>query len=279
MSKNEEFYIGYLPKAPKNISKWLRLIIPTLIITLVGIAYVVARFQPKSVASTFEFGVYKEFEGRIVQEPFPMMYVELGKGKKKTAKLFLLGVFGKMGAGDLIGRLARSLDQPLENYRFKVKGSLIYYAGKTMLELDHDLESILSAEIENEPYRITPEQFGHHTFNGEILDTKCFLGVMKPGRGKPHRSCAVRCIAGVPVAVSVQMENDETYALLVDEKGNALNSSILSAVGRQIQYSGKLEKWEDWYVVKLEDYNMITRQLNKEFSVPTTEKYLATLCR
>ena len=24
----------------------------------------------------------------------------------------------------------------------------------------------------------------------------CFLGVMKPGRSKPHRACAVRCISG-----------------------------------------------------------------------------------
>ena len=31
---------------------------------------------------------------------------------------------------------------------------------------------------------------------GEIVDSKCHLGVMKPGEGPAHRDCAVRCLLG-----------------------------------------------------------------------------------
>ena len=31
-----------------------------------------------------------------------------------------------------------------------------------------------------------PEDLGEHTYVGEIVDSKCFLGVMKPGRLKPR---------------------------------------------------------------------------------------------
>jgi hypothetical protein len=40
---------------------------------------------------------------------------------------------------------------------------------------------------------------------GEIVDTKCYLGVMTPGEDKVHRGCAVRCISrGVPPAFLVR---------------------------------------------------------------------------
>ena len=34
------------------------------------------------------------------------------------------------------------------------------------------------------------------TLKGEIIDPKCYLGAMKPGGGKTHKACAMRCIAG-----------------------------------------------------------------------------------
>ena len=31
---------------------------------------------------------------------------------------------------------------------------------------------------------------------GEIVDSKCYLGVMNPGEGTVHRDCAARCLSG-----------------------------------------------------------------------------------
>ena len=49
------------------------------------------------------------------------------------------------------------------------------------------------------------ESLGKQTFVGEIVDSKCFLGVMNPGRLTPHRACAIRCISGgVPPVLLVR---------------------------------------------------------------------------
>jgi hypothetical protein len=43
------------------------------------------------------------------------------------------------------------------------------------------------------------------SLTGELVDSKCYLGVMRPGVGKVHRGCAVRCLAGgVPPALLVR---------------------------------------------------------------------------
>ena len=40
------------------------------------------------------------------------------------------------------------------------------------------------------------QPLGAVTLTGEIVDSKCFLGVMNPGNLKPHKACAIRCISG-----------------------------------------------------------------------------------
>jgi hypothetical protein len=278
-----EFYIGYADKVPRGISKWLRIFVPFLLIILPTVAFLVAYLQPKSVKSTFEFGIYKELEGKIVTDPFPMFAVSLGEGEERTTKLFLLGVFGKMGAHELLEEYQASLDEPLENYTHTLKGSLIYYAGKTMFELDHGLESfVASSKADNvEPWE--KRFLGEATVVGEMLDAKCFLGTMKPGRGKAHRSCAVRCIAGgLPVAISIQDSGDEDYALLLSEEGNVLNNEILKDIGKQVEMEGTLEIWADWKVLKLKNYRLISDQgvynPSSLISYRRDEAYIATSC-
>ena len=48
------------------------------------------------------------------------------------------------------------------------------------------------------------------------MDTKCFLGVMRPATGKVHRGCAVRCLSGgAPPALLVRDEQGNGVALLL----------------------------------------------------------------
>jgi hypothetical protein len=69
---------------------------------------------------------------------------------------------------------------------------------------------------------------------GEIVDSKCYLGVMNPGSGKVHRDCAARCISGgAPPALVAQDAAGETQVLLhVGSDSRALNKEILSFVAR-----------------------------------------------
>jgi hypothetical protein len=280
--KVKEFYIGYLEKSPPGLAKWLRVIIPLSFLILILSGWLVAWFQPKSERSNFEYGVYKELTGTIITDPVPMLWVRAGMEDRKTDKLFLLGVFGKKGARELVDRYAATVPGKLEQYRVTVRGSLIYYAGKTMFELDHDLASFIKAEPRQQDLTFQRSLIGDARITGEILDTKCFLGVMKPGRGKPHRSCAVRCIAGgVPMAVSIQTSKDEDYALLLDENGNLPNSEVYGLIGKQVMLSGKMEQWADWKVFRISSIRQALNPSGNITSPPAVlshNNYIAAQC-
>jgi hypothetical protein len=55
---------------------------------------------------------------------------------------------------------------------------------------------------------------GTQTLIGEIVDSKCYLGVMNPGALIPHRACAIRCISGGIPPVLLVRQSDRSAALL-----------------------------------------------------------------
>jgi len=90
------------------------------------------------------------------------------------------------------------------------------------------------------------------SLRGEITDPKCLLGVMNPGRGKPHRDCAVRCIAGgIPPVLKVTGAGGETeFYLLTDADGSPINDRILDYVGDGVQICGRLVQEADWLLLR-----------------------------
>ena len=75
---------------------------------------------------------------------------------------------------------------------------------------------------------------------------------MKPGFGKIHRSCAVRCISGgvPPVFLTSNEQGESLYYIITDRQGNPINKDILPYVGKPSKISGQLEQIEDWLVLK-----------------------------
>ena len=92
-----------------------------------------------------------------------------------------------------------------------------------------------------------PVDLGTQTLRGEIVDAKCFLGVMKPGRGKPHRACAARCISGgVPPVLRVETAGGEfRHFLLTDEGGATVNDRVLDLVAEPIEITGEVTRRGD----------------------------------
>lgn len=86
-----------------------------------------------------------------------------------------------------------------------------------------------------------------HTLRGEIVDTKCYLGAMKPGRGKPHRDCASLCIrGGIPAALLVRTKSGERRLVhLLDLQGQPLGREVLDWVGEPVEATGTLRRRGD----------------------------------
>lgn len=91
------------------------------------------------------------------------------------------------------------------------------------------------------------------TLQGEIIDPKCYLGAMKPGGGKTHKACAMLCISGgvPPMLVTRDVNQRETFFLLVTAGGGVANELVLPFVGDPVEVSGQLERHGDLLTVQI----------------------------
>jgi hypothetical protein len=77
---------------------------------------------------------------------------------------------------------------------------------------------------------------------GEIVDSKCYFGVMNPGNGKVHRACAVRCISGgIPPAFAAKDASGAIRTLLLS---GVDSREILDLVAEPVTVRGRLQRSE-----------------------------------
>ena len=149
---------------------------------------------------------------------------------------------GKHGAE---GELAGLSGQPVQ-----LRGSLIYRAGHTMIEIVPGSAQRMTGAKANKLVSSAPaddEDLGVLTLEGEIVDAKCFYGVMKPGNLKPHRACATRCISGgiPPMLLVRDPDGGVRYLLLVSEDGETVNRQVLDRVAEPLSITGRVVRRGD----------------------------------
>jgi hypothetical protein len=95
-------------------------------------------------------------------------------------------------------------------------------------------------------------QLGKQTLTGEIVDSKCFLGVMNPGQLTPHRACAIRCISGgvPPVLLVRQRDGPAIYLLLVSAEGKPVNKQVLDMVAEPVEITGEVERQGELLILR-----------------------------
>lgn len=240
----EAFYIGWQGKAAPGLARFVRGRVIAVLLISVGLASVIAATQAPFGASRFEFGVERSFEGQVELSPYPMLIVDR-PGAERTqvapTSRWLLTVFGKRGADAAVGHLA--------GHRVRLTGTLIDRDGVTMVELLPESLVDLGEAVAADP---TPLNTTAATLRGEIVDSKCYLGVMKPGNLKVHRACAARCISGgvPPVLMVRRPDGTARYVLLVDANGDAVNDRILHMVAEPVEISGALSRLGDLEVLR-----------------------------
>jgi hypothetical protein len=218
-----DFYVGYLPKAPRNLA---RSVLRTVLV-LNGVAIMVALLlvlgQQPFVESTFEYLQDRDYSGLIVESPYPVLLT--GQGS------FLLVAPGKHGATELAKGFT------LQNV--ELKGSLIRNGEDRMLELVPGSIRTAGAPVRSVEPAAT---LGAATLTGEIVDSKCYFGVMNPGRGKVYRGCAARCISGgiPPVFLVRDSSGNLRTLLLTGMNGRPLDREVLDFVAEPIRISGQL---------------------------------------
>ena len=224
MPDESEFYVGYLPM-PRGLEKTVRRLVVALGVLGGAVAAILIAGQQPFAASAFEFQQYREFSGTLLADPYPALAIP-GQGLP-----WLLVGPGKHGAGDL---------GQLDGREVRLKGERIFRGEDHMIEL---LPGTLRAGGAGDaPARAM--DLGEVTLTGEIVDSKCYFGVMNPGSGKVHRDCAARCISGgIPPAFLVRDAVGRTMTLLLAHWKRELLNHIAEPVtirGRLGRSSGRL---------------------------------------
>ncbi|MEO8658173.1 MAG: hypothetical protein ABI693_06870 [Bryobacteraceae bacterium] len=231
----DEFYVGYFAKAPAGLRSLIRRTAITLICLGACLALFLVLAQQPFADSHFEFGINRTYDGILELQPYPVLL--------QGGSQFLLVAPGKHGAAELAAGLS--------GRKVKLDGSLVYRGQDRMLEILPGSMQVQSP-IAAPPPSIA--DLGEVTLDGEVVDSKCYLGVMNPGNGKVHRDCASRCISGgIPPAFAVKGEaGARRFLLLAGSDGRTLNREVLDYVAEPLRIHGRLFRSGSLLVLRAE---------------------------
>jgi hypothetical protein len=241
----DEFYIGWEAKSAAGTGKRMRRLVIVLLSLALLTAVALAAFQRSIGQSVFEWGTEKSFYGVLRTEPYPHLIVPRpGKtGAIPQFSIYYLVAPWKFGLDPRA--LAGLSGKPVT-----LRGTLIYRGAQTMIETKPEW-----IEASEKPFSLLAGEtirLGRQTLVGEIVDSKCFLGVMNPGQSIPHRACAIRCISGgiPPVLVVHQKQGGTVYLLLVSFDGKPVNEQVLDFIAEPVEITGEVERQSDLLILR-----------------------------
>lgn len=242
-AESSEFYVGYLPHAPARLARSLRRRALALLVLAGATALLVVAAHGVRPAARFEYGAPVELAGTLEARPYPHLLVRRpGRvGTHSPVSSYALVAPWKHGADALVAGF--------EGQNVRLRATLAYRDGVVVAELE-------PGSIRREPGAGAPTPvavaLGRRTLVGEIVDSKCFFGVMNPGELKPHRACAARCISGgIPPVLCVRDAGGRaSYFLLVSAAGEAVNQAVLDFVAEPVEITGEVERRGDNLVLR-----------------------------
>lgn len=259
------FYIGWQSQAPDSFSRVIKKFLIILLPLVIILGIVLALSQKKFSTSIYEYGTLTEVKGIYYDHPVPSIKVSGKKdiwGHVSYITIPLVG-YGKYGADGVINEIEEMNGISLNKKEITLKGTLLYNDGKLIMQIDNNdnpFKNISAMQPSNDSFPQARE-LGLHKVKGEIVDPKCYFGVMKPGHGKPHRDCAIRCIlGGIPPVMRVQNERGESnYYLIVGPNGEKMNEAVKDYVAEPTEIEARLVQYDDWIVMYVKNKKGINR--------------------
>lgn len=240
----DPFFIGWFPM-PRAYARFLVPLAVALVVSLAVGGALLAWGQRSPGTGTWQEDTTM-LTGIAYAEPYAMIRVPSAEpgGSPQTVLLVESGKFG-----------AKARVKPHDGTPVRVSGTLLSRGGRLMLELAEGDEGLRAAELpeaERAALRRTPPRvIGPLSLCGEIVDSKCFLGAMKPGGGRTHKGCAVLCLKGGVPPLFIARDGSEIMFLLTNSDGGPLDARFFALAGDDIRLDGVREDWDDLPVLRL----------------------------
>lgn len=233
---NDEFFIGYNPPPmPPGIARVVKRAVVTLtaggMLTAAGLAIGHVALD----GGIFEFGHPRTIAGVIVEHPYPAL-------RATDDTWSLLVAPGKHGADALV--------RGLDGRRVTLTGTRIQRGDRTMFEIEPGSVTPHAA-LPIRPSASSPTS-APVTLRGEIVDSKCFLGVMVPGDGTTHKACASLCLrGGIPPALLVRDRTGRSELLLLASPSDApIGQAAVALAGEPVEMTGVTTRQGDWWLLR-----------------------------
>jgi hypothetical protein len=248
-SVRDEFFIGWLAMPP-GYAQFLKPIASAVIVIVLLTAGTIAMLQRGPGSGQWDDGQVVTLRGFAATSPYAMLRVP-----GEPPRTYLLVEDGKFGAHERTSRFVKGIagGVPVE-----VHGTILHRGDRWMIALeagDSGMRTLSANEAASLPPQLSSEAetiAEMTTLHGEVVDPKCYLGAMKPGGGKTHKACAMRCIAGgiPPMLVTRDADGGETFYLLVTESRGVANKELFPFVGDRVEVTGRLERRDDMSILR-----------------------------
>jgi nitrite reductase/ring-hydroxylating ferredoxin subunit len=232
------FYVGYAPQAPAALARFQRRAVVTILLLAGGLAAALAVAQRGFEAAAFEYGRITTVAGVVRAAPYPLLEVPRPGAPDRVSRYFL-AASGKRGAQAAVAGL--------DGRRVRMRGTLAYRSHLTLLEIaGAEPTDAAPAPAPAEPL----QDLGVFDLAGEIVDGKCYMGVMNPGHGKGHRACAARCLSGgLPPLLLVRSESGARLELLLLDGAGKPVTGIERWAGLPLSLRGRVARQGDLWLV------------------------------
>jgi len=246
----DDFFVGYSPSTPRPIARRVRFTtIATILLSALAAAATALAFRSPGDAIWHE--QIAEFTGEIIESPYPLLRV--ADPTTRAIQPYLLVSVGKRGAAHHV----RGLDGRI----VRLSGTLLERDGRRMIELADPPAGASSASIQalSDQSPLPPPIISNSptkaSLSGELIDPKCFFGAMKPGDGKLHKACAIRCIHGgiPPMLASPNPDGSISYYLLATADRRPINTRVLPFVAEQVAITGTIEQTDGLSMLLIDD--------------------------
>jgi len=236
--RDDPFFIGWAETPLADRRFFLRLGLGLMAGTA-GLGAGLASLQRAPGAGNWDPDQVREWRGIVTAAPYAMLRSrDLGGGVPRTA---LLSCLGKCGVAAQIGALA--------GQAVVVTGSLIQRGQHSMIAVDEQGSWLRRDEgAAPDAGLAVPaiEALGEVSLSGEILDSKCWFGAMRPSDGKLHKACASLCIrGGIPPAFFAQGPAGQSALMIMTDAGRAHGPELLALVADPVHIKGRVSRRGD----------------------------------
>lgn len=244
------FFVGYL-KMPKRLGLFYWAIVPVVVGCLFGAGFGFAVGQQDPGQGRF-MGPAQTLTGYFDLEPYPVLRT-IPTDEFPESRTILLTGAGKFGIVDQVK---------------KHQGQMVDVRGIFVVRGDHEIFQVGGRGVKPTEQALSPEMqafkapdtkpLGTYTLKGEIVDSKCYLGAMRPGEGKTHMACANICIMGgvPPMFVIYDEQGVSDILMLADEQGQSLVGRVSDYTSLFVSIEGEVEQRGDLKVFRINNQSI-----------------------